>query len=247
MMHKLVEIGIEVFNEKKMIQRHKFTDNSDADRYLNDIKNYPHIFVLACLMDRQISAEKAWIIPYNLCSYFEVFTNNDLAKLSKQEIIDWFVTTKPHRYNEIMAEVFYQAVQRIHEIYNDDASLIWANSPSSAAVVFRFLQFQGAGVKIATMATNILIRELGVELSDYYSIDVSPDSHILKIFNRLGLVETEDNKEMVIYKARELYPIFPGVVDVACWEIGRKYCSKQYPKCKYCPLNTCCAFAIKYA
>ena len=43
-MHKLVEIGVKIFNEKKMIQRHKFTDNLDADRYLNDIKKFPHIF-----------------------------------------------------------------------------------------------------------------------------------------------------------------------------------------------------------
>ena len=111
--------------------------------------------------------------------------------------------TKPHRYNEEMAEVFYQGVQKIHEIYDDDASLIWDNNPSSATVVFKFLQFKGVGIKIATMATNILVRELGVELSDYYSIDISPDSHVLKIFNRLGLVESKDNKEMVIYKARE--------------------------------------------
>lgn len=244
-MHKLVEIGIEVFKEKKEIQRHKYSNNPTADEYLNDIKKYPHMFVLACLMDKQIKAEKAWIIPYNLCSFFGTYSNYDLSKLSKQEIKDWFLTTKPHRFNEEMAEVFYQGVQRIHEIYNDDASLIWANNPSSATVVFRFLQFKGAGVKIANMAANILVRELGIEFSDYYSIDISPDTHVLKIFNRLGLVERIDNREMVIYKARELHPTFPGIVDLACWEIGRKYCLKQEPLCNDCPLNICCKYALK--
>ena len=35
----------------------EFTGNSKADDLLNDLKNYPHAFVLACIMDRQIKAE----------------------------------------------------------------------------------------------------------------------------------------------------------------------------------------------
>jgi len=30
-------------------------------------QTYPHLFVLCCLMDRQINAEKAWHIPYEIC------------------------------------------------------------------------------------------------------------------------------------------------------------------------------------
>ena len=31
---------------------------------VEDFDKYPHLFVLACVMDRQIKAERAWNIPY---------------------------------------------------------------------------------------------------------------------------------------------------------------------------------------
>ena len=37
-----------------------FTKNPEVDALLNDLTNSPHAFVLACVMDRQIKAERAW-------------------------------------------------------------------------------------------------------------------------------------------------------------------------------------------
>ena len=51
------------FNSKCADDAH-FTGVTEIDSKINDIKNYPHLFVLACLMDRQVKAEKAWKIPY---------------------------------------------------------------------------------------------------------------------------------------------------------------------------------------
>ncbi len=240
-MHELVKVGIERYNDlKRTIVRHEPTKDNAADEYYNDLAKYPHIYVLACLMDKQIKAEKAWHIPFEVCNYFNTFEMSGLAKLSKEQIEEYFLTNKPHRFNKDMSEVFYEAIQRIHNLYNDDASKIWSDKPSSAAVVYRFLQFKGAGIKIATMATNILVREYHIELSDYYSIDISPDVQVKRIFYRMGLVENEEDVSSIVYKARELYPEFPGIIDVACWEIGRTYCNPTTPNCNECPLNHCC-------
>ena len=145
---------------------------------------------------------------------------------------------RPHRHKARMADVFYEAVQRIHDVYNDDASKIWEGCPNSAAVVCRFLQFKGAGcvwqsssrqvsifllpntagVKIATMAANLLVKDYQVEMADYCSIDISPDAHVRHIFHRLGLTSSEDNPERTIYKARELHHAIRGS---SMWRAGK--------------------------
>ena len=127
----------------------------------------------------------------------------------------------PHRFNDTMAGVFYSAVHDIQSKYDGDASRIWSNEPSSAKVVYEFLQFKGSGKKIATMAANIFARQFKVPFSNYYSIDISPDVHILRVMKRTGLVDNEADLDSVIYKARELNPKFPGIIDFSCWEIGR--------------------------
>ncbi len=163
-MHELVKVGIERYNDlKRTIVRHEPTKDNAADEYYNDLAKYPHIYVLACLMDKKIKAEKAWHIPFEVCNYFNTL-----------------------------------------------------------------------------MATNILVREYHIELSDYYSIDISPDVQVKRIFYRMGLVENEEDVSSIVYKARELYPEFPGIIDVACWEIGRTYCNPTTPNCNECPLNHCC-------
>lgn len=128
-MHELVGYGIGRYEEwKNAPSPLKPTDDENANQCYNDIERYPHMFVLACLMDRRIKAEGAWKIPYNLCCYLETFEMEGLARATHEEIADWFAENRPHRYNAKMADVFYDALQRIHDAYNDDASEIWGLS-----------------------------------------------------------------------------------------------------------------------
>ena len=141
-----------------------------------------------------------------------------------------------------MASVFYNAVQRIHEAYHDDASKIWKDEPGSAEVVYRFLEFDGVGIKIATMAANILARQFRIPFSDFYSIDVSPDVHVKRVMYRMNLIEENADNDKVIYKARELYPDFPGVIDYSLWEIGRTWCKAKAPNCGTCIVSSECPY-----
>ena len=212
----------------------------EENRLVNDIDHYPHAFVLACCMDRQISSDRAWRIPCVVKNLCKEFTIEELASLPPEWYRQVFEENSLHRFNEIMADTFYDAVLRIRDEYGGDASRIWANRPSSAAVVYRFLQFKGVGVKIATMAANILAREFGVPFSDYYSIDASPDVHLIRVFRRTGLVRGAASRDEVIYKAREICPEFPGIVDGACWRIGREHCHPSNPDCAHCPVKENC-------
>lgn len=235
----LVEIGRKRFVENHESGAQLLPDDFN-NNFLNDLTNYPHAFVLACGMDRQIKAERAWSIPLRIREILGSFEISVLQSVSLNDYIEIFTSHSLHRFNTTMAETFHSAVQRIAQEYNGDASKIWYGKPSSAAVVYRFLQFDGYGLKIATMATNILARQFKVPLSDYYSIDISPDVHIRRVLSRCGFIDSSATVDSIIYKAREIYPEFPGIIDFSCWEIGRTWCRPKSPNCKECVLSTAC-------
>src|SRR5262249_37716382 len=127
--------------------------------------------------------------------------------------------------------------------YGGDASRIWAGCPPSAEVVYRFLEFDGAGPKIASMAANILARQFKIPFADYYSIDISADVHVRRVFARLGLCPSGATIEQLVYKERALHPEFPGMMDLPSWEIGRKWCRPRRPDCGTCYMRDLCPTA----
>lgn len=236
-------ILLEIAKQKFLTTRKQiisFVADESANVFLNDIETYPHAFVLACIMDRQIQAERAWLIPYTVCKHFNAFTIDALANIELDKYRVLFKEKGLHRFNDTMADVFFKGVHHIRKEYNGDAANIWKNSPSSARVVYRFLEFPGVGIKISTMAANILARQFRIPFSDYYSIDISPDVHIIRVIRRTGLVTSDATNEMIVYKAREIYPTFPGIIDFSCWEIGRNWCRPQNPDCLNCPIEKEC-------
>ena len=108
-------------------------------------------------------------------------------------------------------------------------------------MVYRFLEFNGVGIKIATMATNIQARQYKVPFSDNYSIDVSPDVHVRRVMYRMGLVEKKASNDKIIYKARELCPEFPGIIDYSLWQLGRTTCKAGSVDCENCLVKKECA------
>ena len=238
----LIQKGYRLLNQpyKKII----FTENPEADNLLNDLNEFPHAFVLACVMDRQVKAERAWLIPHEISKELGDFSFSKLLRLNLDQTITIFREKKLHRFNAVMAENFYLAVQKIHNDYNDDASSIWKGNPRSGTIVRRFLGFKGAGVKIATMATNILARDYKIPMKDHSCIDVSPDRQVRRVFIRLGLISQDAKNEELMYCARELNPNYPGVFDLPCWEIGKEWCKPQDPECKQCYLSSYCSKII---
>ena len=240
--NKIVEILIRRGNKLLSLpyREEDFTQNPKANKLLHDLKRYPHAFVLACLMDRQLKAEKAWLIPYKISQEIGGFEFSRLLSLKEKEIKEIFKRKKLHRFNKTMAEIFYLGIQKIHEDYDSVASNIWKDNPKSITVIRRFLDFKGVGIKISTMATNILARRFKIPMKDHSSIDISPDVHIKRVFKRLGLISKNATNNELIYCARELNPKYPGVFDLSAWQIGKRWCHPKNPNCKNCYLNKYC-------
>jgi endonuclease III len=239
---RLVEHGQILFQAPKQLIQ--FTKVPEADALLNDLERHPHAFVLACVMDRQVKAEKAWLIPYRISEELHGFSTDTLRPLSRADVNRLMTQPEPlHRFADKMSGFFQLAVQRIITDYAGDAARIWAGRPPSAEVVYRFLTFDGVGPKIASMAANILAREFKIPFADYFSIDISADIHVRRVFARLGLCAADASAEQVIYRAKALYPEFPGMMDLPCWEIGRNWCKSRGPECASCYMSDLCPTA----
>jgi endonuclease III len=239
---KIVNILIQKGNKlfRRPYKYIEFTKNKEADKLLNNLKDFPHAFVLACLMDRQIKAERAWIIPFEISKEIKSFKIPQLLKINQEDMVNIFERKSLHRFNEIMGKNFCLATHKIHNNYQDDASNIWKGNPRSATIVRRFLEFDGVGIKIATMAVNILARDFKIPMKDYINIDISPDVHVKRVFKRLGFISKDASNDELIYCARELNPMYPGIFDLSCWEIGRNWCRPNKPICEECYLNSVC-------
>jgi endonuclease III len=90
------------------------------------------------------------------------------------------------------------------------------------------------------MAANILVRDFRVPVSDKYSIDVSVDVHVRRVTRRLGLVRPDCSDEEIIYRAREMNPKYPGVIDFGLWDLGRSCCRPKAPDCGFCQFRRLC-------
>jgi hypothetical protein len=145
---RLVERGQALLNAPKepMIP---FTRVPEADTLLNDLEHHPHAFVLACVMDRQMKAEKAWIIPHRISQRLGSFSMEALRALTQSDVARLMSEPEPlHRFTPKMSGFFHSTVQRINSNYSGDAARIWAGKPSSAEVVYRFLGLRALAPKL---------------------------------------------------------------------------------------------------
>lgn len=216
--------------------------NSLEWKTASDLKRNPHLFLLACIAMRQVTAERAWAIPLHIKNTLGTASFKRLSELKDTE---WQKILKGtgHRYYKQLARDYPLALQKIKHLYNSRADNIWNNEPSSYTVMIRLRDFDGVGPKIAAMTLDILVRNLNVKLSDYSALDIAPDVHVRRVMHRLGLIPRSDSNDIVIMKAREMNPTYPGIFDSLFWNTGRDFCHPTTPQCQECPLMHICEFA----
>lgn len=249
---ELISRGMALLSAK-VPNRVEFVKDPAVDALLDPRGAYPHAFVMGCLANRQVRAATAWHLPAKVRSRLAA-TGRDFDVISLAGLTDaeWVrcltigadgVQSALHRLPAGIAGVLHSGLHRIVDYYGGDAQNIWNDQPSSATLVSRFLQFNGVGPKIACMAANILVRDFRVPVGDYRCIDISADRHVLRVMGRLGLVDEDASPDVVIYRARDLNPDFPGVFDLVVWQIGSDFCHEKHPDCAACPVAPHCRHA----
>ncbi len=236
---KLLEFGQE---NKKSLDQLPFTGVAESDKF---VRNNPLAFLFGVIFDQDIQAERAWSNPYELSKRLGHFDINRIAGLKDEEIETHFSNpTKLHRYWKTTGERIVNAAKKVIQEYGGEASNIWNDNPKAKELEKRFLDFDGIGQKKASMAVNILGRDLGIPVREWSGIDVSNDVMVRRLFLRTGLVE-RDTQKAIIETARKLHPEYPGELDLPAWMIGRDYCLKSNPLCGDCPLNPVCPKLIR--
>ncbi len=206
--------------------------------------------MLACIADRQTKADIAWSLPHAIRKTAGDFEFDTLRQLPKSKWAEVLGSSR-HRLATEMGRLLPAAVRHIGDRYGGDASRIWADGSSGAAVARRFLAFDGVGPKIANMAVNILIRDFDVALATPMP-DIAVDTHVLRVFERLGLLGRLEHSELrstrskqqhrLQLRARELNPDWPGELDWPAWFVGRSWChARRSPECDQCKMQSVCA------
>jgi len=202
----------------------------------------PLAFLIGIINAEAVSAEKFFSVPYwlrNLLGHLDPYRIGNMPSDKLDQALRQCrgLCRKIPRYIQ-------EACRKVVKEYRGNAENIWNDCPTSRDLVARFYAFDGVGQKKSTMATNILVRDLGVKVKDddWSGIDVSYDQqagHVGRVFLRAGLVEV-DKKEVVIEAARRLNPKWPGALDLPAWLIGREWCHKNNPSCHNCPIYSVC-------
>ena len=218
------------------------TENRDSEILLANLEKYPHAFVLASILHREVSAADVWDIPYKFMERLGSFEFHDIQKLSLEDVKKLMSSPSPlHIHPNAMAKSLYLGVQHIQERYSGKTSKIWADIPSSVTIVNRFSLFSGVNHKSAVKAAAILVRKFKIPVKDKTALDISVNNKVKRVFTRLGLISKHTSDNEIIEKAQDLYPPYPGVFESPIQEIGRKWCKPVNSDCiscymtKYCP------------
>ncbi|MBP8257215.1 MAG: hypothetical protein KAX37_07800, partial [Opitutaceae bacterium] len=130
----LVARGRREFEASRRVPQ--FTPDRAANALMADLRGFPHAFVIGCLMDRQIKAERAWEIPYRIQERLGSFEFRELRRLSQAKVIRLMRRPTPlHRYPETMGTNLHAALALIADRYDGDAGRIWKGRPGARTAV----------------------------------------------------------------------------------------------------------------
>jgi endonuclease III len=201
----------------------------------------PYAFLIAVCLDRGTKAQVIWTIPYDMKMKLGHIDPQLIYQMSLEKLAELFLQLprRPRYVNDAPKTI--QALTRIVvEECSGDASLIWEGR--RAADVNRILRsIHGVGPGIANMGVLLIEKAFDVRFNDLdrTRMDIKPDVHTVRVLYRLGASEAP-TIDAALDATRIMNPSFPGGLDGALWEIGRRWCFASNPNCDYCPMCQDC-------
>lgn len=201
----------------------------------------PYAFCIATCLDRQMSAEVAWTIPFYMRQALGHLDPKKIGSMTKDDLQVLFgrLPRRPRFVNDAPPTVM-DITRIILDEAGGDASNLWQGK-TAAQVRSTFRRVHGVGPGIAAMAVLLIERVFAVRFSDldHTTMDIKPDVHTVRVLFRLGVASVQ-SAEAAISAARKLNPAYPGEIDGALWRIGRNWCHALSTECAACPMNDLC-------
>lgn len=205
------------------------------------IEENPFAFALAAVLDRGTKSEIIWTIPFYLEERIgplgpQFFVDKSLEEL---ELLFRSLPSKP-RYITDAPRTVKELSKIVLKEFGGDTTKIWQNH-SAAYVQSVFRRVYGVGPGIASMIVLLLEKCFKIHFTDldHRSMDVKPDVHVIRVFQRIGFINVPDANE-ALKAARKLNPDYPGALDGPAWIIGKQWCSPFVPQCNACVVNSAC-------
>jgi len=234
---KIRDDMLEYKSDVNIKESEEFTGDLDKNEFLF---SNPTAFFFGVIFDQQVKAEKAWEAPYELKQRLGHIDVEKIAQMQGEELEKVFREGLClHRFPGKTAKWIVNASKKIVEEYDGKTKNIWKDVQRPNDLFLRLNDFKGIGQKKGSMAQNILINRMDIEVVNKENMDISYDIHIRRVFLRTGLVN-QDNKKDILEIARKLSQDYPGKLDFPAWHIGKNYCRPSQPNCKNCPLEENC-------
>jgi endonuclease-3 len=238
----------------KALRRHARTIAGWTRWSTKTSKMRPHTanaFLLGVMLDRSVPADRAWDAADWICR--AVGDEGDVTALWQE-----LSTMEPrrlsgflrygyggqafHRHYKTFARLLPEAADHLLAEYGGDPRRIWNNQRDVNEVRRRLDAIPNIGAALARMAVLILARHHGLVGGKKAKrhLDVKPDVHVRRVFQRAGIIPAGASLRAVVDAARQLAPDFPGALDAPAWEVGRNWCRPSRPNCSECPIGAEC-------
>jgi endonuclease III len=206
----------------------------------------PYAFALAASLDRGMKADIVWTIPYDIKNSLGHLDPQKIYLMGLDELARLLDSLPRHpRYTRDAPRTIQELTKMVVENCGGDASNIWEGK-RAFEVKRSFESIFGVGPGIANMAVLLIEKAFNIRFDnqDHAQTDIKPDVHTVRVLYRLG-VSNRQTEKAAIDASRLLNPAFPGELDGALWEIGRKYCNSRNPECQECPMTELCVKRIE--
>jgi len=205
------------------------------------VANDPYAFAIAVCLDRGTKAEVIWTIPHDIKHDLGHLDPQRIHQMSLGDLAELFcrLPRRP-RYVNDAPRTIQELTRIVVEECGGDAADLWKGK-SAAQVKRAFASIHGVGPGIANMGVLLVEKAFGIRFSDLdrTRMDIKPDVHTVRVLYRLGASDAQTT-QAATYATRRMNPSFPGGLDGALWEIGRRWCSASGPDCAICPMNGVC-------